>query len=268
MCKLENTVATCAPCLNLAQSSNLKIRPAATVDPYSAPVVTPSASVNTVGVTALADESHPAVGIDRARPASHIVGRAINDLYAGSARLPAAASSANLEIGATAAVDPDTPTFVSPRTAEVARRAADLANDAHPAACVGGAHVASAIVGGAVNVVTLVPPAPAGAANLKIAAATAIHPDTAAVHIAPRLIEDASSVTALLDQLHATPDIGGAVISPHVVGGTGNDLALGRAKAGCGGLRHARHRDRNGQNGYEAECPEGLHWGTSARIGV
>src|SRR5580700_5121453 len=109
MCKLAS--AGCDLCyLCLAESANLKIRAAATVDPDSVPVVTPRTPVNAVSVTALADESYPAIGIDRAHAASHVLGRAIDDLDAGSARLPASASattSANLEVCAAATIDPD-----------------------------------------------------------------------------------------------------------------------------------------------------------------
>src|SRR5580692_772824 len=145
MCELRRT--GCNLCyLNLAQSAHLEIRAAATVDPNSVPVVTPGTAVDAVGVTSLADESYPATGIDRAHAASHIVGRAIDDLDARSSRLPAtaasAATSANLEICPASAIDPDAAGVVSPRTAEVARRAADLPNDAHAPARVGGAHLA------------------------------------------------------------------------------------------------------------------------------
>jgi hypothetical protein len=255
--------------LSLAQSANLKIRAAAAVDPNPVPVVTPSSAVDAVGVTALADESYPAIGIDRAHAASHILGRAIDDLDAGSTRLPAATAattSANLEICAASPIDPDAAGIVSPRTAEVARRAADLPNDAHAAARVGGAHIASTVVGRAINVVTIVPPAPARAASLEIGLAAAVHPDPTAVHIAPRLVEDARSVTALLDELHATPDIGGAVISPHIVGGAGDELPLGRTKAGCRGLRRVSQRDRNGQDGCQAEGVSVLIEGLTKKV--
>jgi hypothetical protein len=223
----------------LTNSPNLKIRSAPAVDPNPVPVVTPGAAENAVGVAALADQAYAAAGIDRARAAPHVVRRAIDDLNSGSAWLPTAAAS-NLEVCAAAAIDPDAAMIVAPCAAEIARRAANLADDPHAATRVGGADVASTIIGGAVNVVALVPAAPAGAANLEITSAPAVHPNASTVGIAPCLIEDTRSVAALLHELHATPDIGGAVISPHVVRGAGDDLPLGRTKASCRRLRCVR----------------------------
>ncbi len=224
----------------LSNSPNLKIRSAPAVDPNPVPVVTPGAAENAVGVAALADQAYAAAGIDRARAAPHVVRRAIDDLNSGSAWLPTAAAASNLEVCAAAAIDPDAAMIVAPCAAEIARRAANLADDPHAATRVGGADVASTIIGGAVNVVALVPAAPAGAANLEITSAPAVHPNASTVGIAPCLIEDTRSVAALLHELHATPDIGGAVISPHVVRGAGDDLPLGRTKASCRRLRCVR----------------------------
>src|SRR5262249_27976414 len=136
---------------NSAVAPNFEVSAATAIDPNPTTIVAPRVVVDAIGIATLAHEPHTAVGVDGARVAAHVVRRAVDKAQPAASRLPAAATAADLEVGAAAAIDPDAAAIVAPGAAVVARRAAALSHELHAAARIGRAADAAAVVGRAIN---------------------------------------------------------------------------------------------------------------------
>src|SRR5262249_19147616 len=131
-----------------ATAADLEVRAAAMVDPDAAVVVGPIASVLTGGIAALADQLHAAAGVDGADVAPAIVGRAIDVVAVVPAVEARAAAAGDLKVGTATAIHPDAAADdEAPRAVEDAGSIRALADQLNAAAYIGGAEVATHVVG-------------------------------------------------------------------------------------------------------------------------
>src|ERR1700688_169680 len=145
----------------VAAVNDFKVGAAPTIYPDAFAIITPSAVEDAIGLAALADDEDAVARVHRAKIAVHVIGRAVDQ---GSRfRLPVAG---NAEVGAAAAIRPDSALAIAPRLAFDARGLATLANQVHPKAGICGAPDAFHGVGGAIDHVGVTP-----AVELVIAAA-------------------------------------------------------------------------------------------------
>src|SRR5262249_31385267 len=139
----------------------------AAIDPNSAPIISPRSPENTVRIAALPDQTNPSSRVHGASLSAHVVRRTGDHLSAASApRLPAPtgssvlSSSANLKIGSAPPTTPNPFPVVAPAAPKTTGRVTAFADELNSPTRVGRTPVATAIIGRAIDVVPVVPPAP------------------------------------------------------------------------------------------------------------
>jgi len=136
-----------APVSISATTADSEISATAAVHPNAAWLVPPRAAVIAGGVAALANHLNAPVGVSRTEIAAAVIGGAVNAV--GGIR---SCVASDLEIGAAAAVHPDTPViFKAPGAVEDARGFTALLDQLHARAHVRVAIVPLHVVGGARN---------------------------------------------------------------------------------------------------------------------
>jgi len=215
---------------------DFKVGAAAAIHPNALAVVAPGTALHASGAAVLFDQLHAAARIRGAIVAMHVVGSTVNCRcrlvgVATAAAAAHAASDGNFKIGAAAAIHPNAPAIRAPGTPLDAFRTAALLYEPHAAVAARVTNMAMHVIGGAIDAdgVRLIVPVAVvvAAANFKVGAAAAVHPD-AAVVVAPGRAIETIGIAALADQPHAVAGVGIAVMHPHIVRGA------------CGGLRRSR----------------------------
>jgi len=262
----------------IATVDDFEVGAAAVVDPDAIAVVSPGAVEDAIGFAALADDEDAVARVDGAEIAIHVVRRAIED--SSGSRFPI---SRDAEIGAAAAVNPDSPLARTPSLALNAGGLAALANHAYAEAGIRRTPGTSHVVGGAVDQVGFAPAAEFAVsatiaspviisvvivsaldyngsrnADLELSAATVIDPDAVIVE-APREVLSAFSLAFLMHHLDAAAGIYGADAAVHVIGVTGH--AQGRLRSGRAENWFAV--ERNGQDKGPRDQGQGHQNGSS-----
>jgi hypothetical protein len=235
-------------------AGDLELGSAAAVDPEaSAAIDSPGLVLDAGRAADLAAEGY-AVGVvagEGAPVSAAIVGGAGDGLglawALSKAGPPTSASTAKGELGAAAAIDPETAIVDTPGLVLDARGAAELAAERDSAEiAVGLAPVSASVVGGASDDLALTSATPVAAAiDDELGAAAVIDPEAAVVD-APGLVFDAGRAADLAVEADAAASVYVAPISAAVIGGAVDDLALTVTLKGW-----MKIRDRQ----------EGLRWG-------
>src|SRR5262249_9110574 len=134
-------------------STDLEVGSATAVNPNSLPVVAPGAPKIAGRVTSFADELHSSACVRRTPVAPPIIRRTV-DVVAVVPSAPVWVC-ADLKVRPTAAIDPDSSPVIAPRTPEHTGRIAALADELDSTGGVDRTVVASHIVGGACNDLSL-----------------------------------------------------------------------------------------------------------------
>src|SRR5579885_1337125 len=216
---------------------DFKVGAAAAIHPNALAVVAPGTALHASGAAVLFDQLHAAARIRGAIVAMHVVGSTVNCRcrlvgVATAAAAAHAASDGNFKIGAAAAIHPNAPAIRAPGTPLDAFRTAALLYEPHAAVAARVTNMAMHVIGGAIDAdgVRLIVPVAVvvAAANFKVGAAAAVHPD-AAVVVAPGRAIETIGIAALADQPHAVAGVGIAVMHPHIVRGACGGLCRSRA---------------------------------------
>jgi hypothetical protein len=211
-------------------------------------VVSPCLSVDAIGIAALTYQAHAIAGVRGTEISVAIVGRAGDD---NDARAGIPTAAADLEIGAATAINPYSAAAISPGRTVNAGRIAALSNEGDAAARIGGAMLATAVVGRAVEGIgaaagIVTGPTGSKISCEKIGAAAAVNPNVAAI-ITPCGAEDAGSIAALIDELNSAARIGSAEDALAAIGVARN----------CSGLRRSSHNAARGGENEQGENDDG-----------
>lgn len=134
-------------------SSQCKISPATAVHPDAALVESPAIPAAAGCIASLPDQAYPIARISGTEVSSAVVGRAGDQCSWRRTRWWIARSGSikdtDDEVRPAAAINPDAAPIIAPAVALPARRSASLIHHAHAVACVSGAVVPVAVIGGA-----------------------------------------------------------------------------------------------------------------------
>ena len=193
---------------------------ASIVDPDATAVGTPGPALDAGGAADLPAEADVATSADVTPVSATVVGGAGDDLR-GRRWRGTEATAADGEVGAAAAIDPESAAIDAPGSTLNAGRAADLPDELSVARASDITPVSAAVIRGAVDGLG----GWASAADDELGAASIVDPEAATVDT-PGLALNAGGATDLADELSVASAADIAPVSAAVVGGAGDARTL------------------------------------------